>query len=275
MKRISLTWATLRVSFVTVVPRRFGVGAGGLQVGKSAIAAGVLAVLAYVAQMVIGLDMADWLFWTITSVGAIATLTTVWLADRRVATAHQAAEAATKNQRRAFEDVLVPLTINLGLIVSCNVRTERQALKQQTKLAIVALTANLIGPPDTRACFLEETPNPLPGMREVRCQSNLWSGRNVAPVTAFRECDRRGREVLKLLDEGTSQFVHDVAQLPPDLKPDSDTYKTYITCAVTAGDRSFGLLTVDCLKPGDLHQDDVTMVEVFARMLGVALAARR
>ncbi|WP_229843765.1 hypothetical protein [Streptomyces chryseus] len=243
--------------------------------GKGAIAAGILAVLAYVAQMVIGLDMADWLFWTITSIGAIATLTTVWLANRRVATAHQAAEAATKNQRRAFEDVLVPLALNLDQIVSNNNRADRQALKQQTKLAIVALTANLIGPPDARACFLEESPSPQPGAREIKCQNNLWVGRHVAPVTVFRECDRRGREVLKLLDEGTSQFVHDVDQLPPELKPDSDTYKTYITCAVTAGDTKFGLLTVDCLKPGDLHQDDVTLVEVFARMLGVALAARR
>lgn len=243
--------------------------------GKSAIAAGVLAVLAYVAQMVIGLDMADWLFWVITSIGATATLATVWLANRRVTTAHQAAEAATKNQRRAFEDVLVPLTINLGLIVSSTARAERQALKQQTKQAIVALAATFIGPPDTRACFLEETANTLPGMREVKCQNNLWSGRNVPPVTTFKESDIRGKELLQLLDEGTSQFVHDVDQLPASLKPDSDTYKTYITCAVTAGDKSFGLLTVDCLKPGDLHHDDVTMVEVFARMLGVALAAGR
>ncbi|OEJ42638.1 hypothetical protein AR457_10040 [Streptomyces agglomeratus] len=225
--------------------------------------------------MVIGLDMADWLFWTITSVGAIATLTTVWLANRRATTAHQAAEAATKNQRRAFEDVLVPLALNLDQIVSSNNRIERQALKQQTKLAIVGLTATFIDPPDTRACFLEETPNTLPGMREVKCQNNLWSGRNVAPVTVFKESDIRGKELLQLLDDGTSQFVHDVDQLPAALKPDSDSYKTYITCAVTAGGTSFGLLTVDCLKPGDLHQDDVTIVQVFARMLGVALAARR
>ncbi|MFD7247539.1 GAF domain-containing protein [Streptomyces massasporeus] len=243
--------------------------------GKGVIAAGVLAVLAYVAQMVIGLDMAGWAFWTITSVGAVATLTTVLLANRRVATSHQAAEAATKNQRRAFEDVLVPLALNLDHIVSSSDVTERRALKQQTKLAIVSLAANLIGPPDARACFLEETPNRAPGAREIKCQNALWFGRNVAPVTVFRETDRRGRELLKMLDEGTSLFVPDVDQLPHELKPDSDTYRTYITCAVTSGDRAFGLLAVDCLKPGDLHRDDVTMVEVFARMLGVALAARR
>lgn len=243
--------------------------------GKGVIAAGGLAVLAYVAQMVIGLGMASWAFWTITSVGAAATLTTILLANRRVVTAHQAAEAATKNQRRAFEDVLVPLALNLDQIVSSADVTERRALKQQTKLAIVSLTANLIGPPNARACFLEETPNRAPGSREIKCQNALWSGRNVAPVTVFRETDRRGRELLKMLDEGTSLFVSNVDELPPDLKPDGDTYKTYITTVVTAGDRAFGLLTVDCLGPGELHQDDVTMVEVFARMLGVALAARR
>ena len=243
--------------------------------GKGVIAAGVLAVLAYVAQMVIGLDMANWLFWTIISIGATATLTTIWLANRRVVTAHQAAEAATRNQRRAFEDVLVPLALNLDQIVSSADVAERRALKQQTKLAIVSLTANLIGPPDARSCFLEEIANLPPGAREIKCQNSLWFGRNIAPVTVFRETDRRGRELLKLLDEGTSRFVPDVDQLPQDLRPDSDSYKTYIASAVTAGNRSFGLLTVDCLKPGELQQDDVTMVEVFARMLGVALAVRR
>ncbi|CAM5459551.1 hypothetical protein SALBM135S_03855 [Streptomyces alboniger] len=247
----------------------------GLQVGKGVIAAGALAGLAYVAQMVIGLDMASWAFWTITSIGAAATLTAIWLANRRVETAHQAAKVATKNQRRAFEDVLVPLALNLDQIVSSSDASERRALKQQTKLAIVSLTANLIGPPDARACFLEETPNRAPGQREIRCQNALWSGRNVAPVTVFSETNRRGRDLLKLLDEGTSLFVDDVDRLPADLKPDSDSYKTYITSAVTAGDRAYGLLTVDSLRPGELHQDDVTMVEVFARMLGVALAARR
>ncbi|WP_251094530.1 GAF domain-containing protein [Streptomyces sp. Caat 7-52] len=242
--------------------------------GKGMIGAGGLAVLAYVAQMVIGLDMANWLFWTITSIGALATLTTVLMANRRVVTAHQAAEAATKNQRRAFEDVLVPLALNLGQIVSTATAAERRALKQQTKLAIVALTANLIGPSNARACFLEETANRPPGQREIKCHNNLWSGRNGAPVTIFRESDRRGRELLKMMDEGKSLFVPDVDQLPADLKPDSDSYRTYITCPVSAGDTAFGLLTVDCVKPGDLHQDDVTMVEVFARMLGVALAVR-
>ncbi|MEU8602647.1 GAF domain-containing protein [Streptomyces parvulus] len=260
---------------MTAVRWRFPPGVGGFKVGKGVIAAGGLAVLAYVAQMVIGLDMADWLFWTITSVGAAATLTTVLLANRRVVTAHQAAEAATRKQKRAFEDVLVPLALNLDQIVSGGGGAERRALKQQAKLAIVALTANFIGPPSTRACFLEETPNRPQGQREIKCQNNLWTGRNIAPVTTFRECDRRGRELLKLLDEGQSLFVSDVDQLPPDLKPDSDSYRTYITCAVTAGETAFGLLTVDCLNPGDLHQEDVTMVEVFARMLGVALVARR
>ncbi|MFF3166798.1 GAF domain-containing protein [Streptomyces sp. NPDC003273] len=244
----------------------------GLLVGKGVVSLGVLAVLAYLAQMIIGLDMADWEFWTITSVGTAATALTVVLANQRVITAHQAAEAATKNQRKAFEDVLVPLALNLVQIASTPNNAERRALKQQTKLAIVALTANLIGPAEARACFLEETPTSTPGAREVRCLNNLWAGRSVAPVTTFKETDQRGRELLKLLDDGASQFVPDVDQLLPPLRPDSDSYKTYITCSVKVGDRSFGLLTVDCPNPGDLQQDDVTMVEVFARMLGVALA---
>ncbi|MFB6438833.1 hypothetical protein ACFCVY_18940 [Streptomyces sp. NPDC056411] len=243
--------------------------------GWGAFSAGTLAVLAYVAQMVIGLGMPTWLFWLIVGIGCLATLATVWLANRRVTTANEAAKAATKNQRRAFEDVLVPLASNLGEIVSSSTKAERVALQQQTKQAIVSLTATLIGPPDARACFLEQVPGTAAGHREVKCRNSLWSGRNVAPVTTFRETDLRGKELLKLLDDGTSTFVEDVDKLPDALKPDSDTYKTYIACAVTVGNESFGILAVDCLRPGDLHKDDVTMVGVFARMLGVALAVKK
>ncbi|MFF8786461.1 hypothetical protein [Streptomyces sp. NPDC015125] len=253
-----------------------GLGTGeGLHMGWGAFSAGALAVLAYVAQMVIGLDMATWLFWVITGVGSVATVATVWLASRRVTTANEAAKAATKNQRRAFEDVLVPLASNLGQIVSSPTKAERNALQQQTKQAIVSLTASLIGPQDVRACFLEQVPGTPAGQREVKCRNSLWSGRNVAPVTTFRETDLRGKELLKLLDDGTSTFVENVDLLPAALKPDSDSYKTYIACAVTAGDESFGVLAVDGLRSGDLHQDDVTMVGVFARMLGVALAVKK
>ncbi|MGY5123176.1 GAF domain-containing protein [Streptomyces nigrescens] len=224
--------------------------------------------------MVIGLKMPGWLYTTITALGALAVLAAVVLADRRVTTARQAAAAATRNQRKAFEDVLVPIVNLLGDIVSSD-RTQRPALKQQMKLSIVTLIAQLVGPADTRACFLEEVPNTVPGQREIKCQNHLWSGRGEPPVTTFREQDVRGKELLKLLDEGADIFVPDVDQLHASLRPDSHTYKTYISTAVKVGDASLGVLTVDCLRPGDLTKDDTKLVAVFARLLGAALAVKR
>ncbi|MEU8570988.1 hypothetical protein AB0C51_22035 [Streptomyces pathocidini] len=218
--------------------------------------------------------MPGWLYTTIIIVGTVAVLGAVLLADRRVATARQAAAAATRNQRRAFEDVLVPIVNLLGEIISSD-RMQRRALKQQMKLSVVILTAQMVGPPDARACFLEEVANAAPGQREVKCHNGLWSGRGEPPVTVFREQELRGKELLKLLDEGADVFVPNVDQLPQALRPDSNTYKTYISTAVKVGDTSMGVLSIDCLKPGDLNEDDTKLVAVFARLLGAALAVKR
>ncbi|MFI1966724.1 GAF domain-containing protein [Streptomyces pathocidini] len=80
---------------------------------------------------------------------------------------------------------------------------------------------------------------------------------------------------MKLLDEGADVFVPNVDQLPQALRPDSNTYKTYISTAVKVGDTSMGVLSIDCLKPGDLNEDDTKLVAVFARLLGAALAVKR
>lgn len=243
--------------------------------GWGAVVAAILAVMSYIAQMVIGLTMPRWLYWTIMVVGAIAVLATVCFADRRVVTARQAAAAATRNQRKAFEDVLVPIGNLLGEIVSAGDRSRRAVLKQQMKLSIVTLTAQMVGPNSARACFLEEVQGTLPGQREVKCQDHLWSGRGEPPVTTFREQELRGKELLNLLDAGADVFVEDVDQLPDALKPDSSTYKTYISAAVKVGDSPLGVLAVDCLKPGDLTRDDTKLVAVFALLLGTALAVKR
>jgi GAF domain-containing protein len=242
--------------------------------GKSVVAAGGLAVTPYLAQMIVGLGMPTWAFWTTTSVGAAATLLTVWLANRRVGTAAEAAEAATARQRRAFEDALVPLTLNLQQIVSAR-GLERTRLQQQVKLAIVSLAANLLGTDRTRACFLELS-DTTPGQRELRCLNQVWAGGTVPPSTPFRETEPLGRRMLEQLDTGRSVFVEDIGRLRPRLRPQgAPRYRTFISSPVKAGDTSYGILAVDCPEPGDLSKDDVTMVEVFARMLSVALAVGR
>jgi GAF domain-containing protein len=70
--------------------------------------------------------------------------------------------------------------------------------------------------------------------------------------------------------------VENVDALAPELRPETDSYKTYITATITAaGKDAFGVLCVDAPNPGDLRKEDIRLVEVLARLLGAALAVRR
>ncbi|MFF7388915.1 GAF domain-containing protein [Streptomyces scabiei] len=242
--------------------------------------------MAYTVPIVLGLGLKlpMWIALTIIAVGVVATGTTVVLSRREVVvarrdlnTAEQAAADAAENARCAMEDVLTVLVHHIGEIVSANGKSARSPLQQQMKLAIVALTAGLIGPANTRACVLELDPeSQVTGVREMKCLAGLWVGRSEAPRTVFREDQARGASLLKLMDDRKSIFVESVDVLAPELRPETDAYKTYITATITAaGKDAFGVLCVDAPNPGDLRREDVRLVEVLARLLGAALAVRR
>ena len=55
--------------------------------------------------------------------------------------------------------------------------------------------------------------------------------------------------------------------------PGASEYKTFICAAVFAGERVFGILTVDSLRVGDLTDDDLDLARIFAQLLGTGLAA--
>ncbi|MFH9405258.1 GAF domain-containing protein [Streptomyces sp. NPDC017638] len=259
----------------------------GLRVGWGTATMGTLGVVTYVAPIVLGLGLKlpIWIAMTIMGVGVLATVATVIMsrqeavaARRDLVTAEQAAKAAAERARGAMEDVLTVLVHHIGEIVSANSKSARSPLQQQMKLAIVSLTAQLIGPENARACVLEIAPaSPgSPGVREMKCLAGLWMGRAEAPRTVFREDQARGASLLKLMDDRKSTFVENVDALAPELRPETDSYKTYITATITAaGKDAFGVLCVDAPNPGDLRKEDIRLVEVLARLLGAALAVRR
>ncbi|MFF4710169.1 GAF domain-containing protein [Streptomyces eurythermus] len=258
----------------------------GLRVGWGTATMGTLGVVTYVAPIVLGLGLKlpIWLAMTIMAVGVIATVATVIVsrreavaARRDLVTAEQAAKAAAERARGAMEDVLTVLVHHIGEIVSANSKSTRSQLQQQMKQAIVSLTAQLIGPDNARACVLEVDPaSQGTGVREMKCLNGLWMGRAEAPRTVFREDQARGASLLKLMDDRKSTFVENVDALDPTLRPETDSYKTYITATITAaGKDAFGVLCVDAPCPGNLRKEDIRLVEVLARLLGAALAVRR
>ena len=257
-----------------------------LRVGRVTAVMGTLGVVAYVVPIVLGLGlkMRPWISITIMVLGVLATVVAIIVSRREAAaarrdviTAEEAARVATENQRRAMEDVLTVLVHHIGEIVSANGKTARNPLQQQMKQAIVALTAGLIGRGNTRACVLELDPaSQASGTREMKCLAGLWFGRSDAPRTVFREDQPRGASLLKLMDDRKSTFVENVGDLPPEFRPETDSYKTYITATITAaGKEAFGVLCVDAPNAGDLRREDVRLVEVLARLLGAALAVKR
>lgn len=244
------------------------------RLGWGTIGAGLLGVAAYISQMIIGLNMPVWLFVGITAIGTVATASSLVLARRGVLTARKAAETAAAKQRKAMQDVLVPLVAHLGQIVSSGGGNDRKILQQQMKQAILALTTVVMGVEESRTCLLEQVSNCPPGNRELKCLNTLWHGRGDTPTAVFKESEVRGKELFDLMDAGKSIFVADVAELPTSQQPTNNTYRTCIAATVLAGDDRFGMLTIDSPKVGALSKEDVRLVEVLARLLGAALAVK-
>ena len=76
---------------------------------------------------------------------------------------------------------------------------------------------------------------------------------------------------MDIIDTRDARLVEDVD--PSDLagwSAGASEYKTFICAAVFAGQRVFGILTVDSLHLGDLTDDDLDMARLFAHLLAPA-----
>jgi GAF domain-containing protein len=85
----------------------------------------------------------------------------------------------------------------------------------------------------------------------------------------------RGDKALDfVLDpESKSLFIPNLKkEKPEDYGGSGNGYNTFISSQISSGTAAYGMLTVDAAKTGDLTEDDIHVVELFAGVLAIAFA---
>ncbi|MDN5934310.1 MAG: GAF domain-containing protein [Pseudonocardia sp.] len=241
-----------------------------------------VAVAAATAAWVLGAvvnDLSGWPFALTASAGAVLTGVAVGLplygqrrARSRARSAERIAEEAAARIQLVLDDALEPLAYLLGRISDQPRRVrgrELQELQGQAKVVVLAAAAEVLGADRLRSCFFALTAD-----RPPRLVPDGFHGRAEAPAATFVAGTGRGDFALGLLARREDLFCADVtADPPPGWRPGGHTYRTFIAVPVATEARAFGILTIDGVQVGDLGQDDVAAVRIFARLLAIALNA--
>ena len=236
---------------------------------------GVCGAGAYLFQIVVGLDVAAWLRWTLSSVGSVLLAVSVAVPliqesrkDKERKAALRLANEATATYDRQMHRILIPVSGMLAEIISASTDHDREIQKGQMKQAIVGYALDNIDGTEPRSSFYEYQPGPP---RELTC-TTLWKGRVRAPRQKFIEGTEAGNAAFHVLEDRVTKFVSDANTAPPPGWPADRDYETYIQAPVYNGEKVFGLLCVDAPRAGELEDRDIRLMEFLAQMLGCALA---
>lgn len=250
--------------------------------GRAGRVARPVAVAAATTAWVLGAvvnDLSGWSFALTASGGAVLTALAVGLpllaerrASARAATAEQVAEDAAARMQLVLDDALEPLAYLIGRIVDrprWSRGRELLELQGQAKVVVLAAAAEVLGSARLRSCYFA-----LVEDRPPRLEPAGFHGRAEAPRTTFVAGTPLGDYALGLLARREDLFCRDVRAVPPPgWEPGGHEYRTFLAVPVATEARGFGIITIDGLQVGDLTEDDVAAVRVFARLLAIALNA--
>ena len=97
-------------------------------------------------------------------------------------------------------------------------------------------------------------------------------GRGSTPLP-FTAGNVRGDRALALVAHGGHLFVADLdKEKPREWKGSGSDYRTFITAAITNGQFSFGMVTLDAPHADDLGENDKHLVLLVADLLAIAFA---
>lgn len=241
-----------------------------------------VAVAAATAAWVLGAllnGLSGWWFALTTVAGAALTAVAVGLplltarrATVRAATAEQIAEDAAARMHLVLDDALEPLAYLIGRITDrprWSRGRELLELQGQAKAVVLAAAAEVLGTDRLRACYFALIEDRPPQLVPAG-----FHGRAEPPRTTFVGGTTLGDYALGLLERREDLFCRDVAaDPPPGWEPGGHEYRTFLAVPVATEARAFGIVTIDGLQVGDLTEDDVVAVRVFARLLAIALNA--
>jgi GAF domain-containing protein len=223
--------------------------------------------------------LTGWSFALTVAAGAVLTGLSVGLplyaarrASAQAATAARIAEDAAARMHLVLGDALEPLTYLIGRITDrprFSRSRELMELQGQAKAVVLSAAAEVLGAERLRSCYFALTED-----RPPRLVPAGFHGRAEAPRTTFVGGTPVGDYALDLLARREDLFCPDVRASPlPEWQPGGHAYRTFLVVPVATEAQAFGILTIDGLQVGDLTENDVAVVRVFARLLAAALNA--
>lgn len=244
-----------------------------------AVLAALCASTAYVAQIRAGANLPDWVAWTLTLTGAVATVVALLLPARQTWAEVQAredaenlAETAVATYRLALNSVLLPLTDLFDRIMTAPDEKGRIEAQGAAKHAVVNCAVQFINIPYTRSCFFEYKSHNTGRKKKTLVCDNIYAGRDSRPRTTFSSTDPNHAEIFKFLEAREPTFEQDLDKKGPLCFPASRDYKTYIAVPVATSTEIFGLLTIDALHADQLQPKHQKEMRLLAQLLGIALA---
>lgn len=212
--------------------------------------------------------------------GVVATLLTglVTLVERRslardARAVAKLAEEAEAQLRLAFGDSLLPLVHALGGMHRTQAGEAKERLRGVAEAALLQASTQLIKGDRVRACYFKL--RDADAAQPRRLVPGLWSGRAPSPRHVFTEGSLDGDAVLAMLDHQQRRFHRDVhTDPPPGWEGTTSGYRTFVSVPVVAGERCYGMFTVDTLQPGDLDdEEEVGLIDLLADLLAAVLSA--
>lgn len=190
----------------------------------------------------------------------------------RIVAAEQIAAERLAEYKVTTNDMLIPLSLAVTDVVAAPTVTARREARQSLRQMTVGFAAEYVGPERSRSCFYDLADDPQTGDRMLRLRA--WHGRNRQPRTRFDPANPAEAQVFALVDSLDSMIVTDVQEVHLLGWTDVAEYRTFVAVTVCAGETPLGLLTVDSLRPGDLTEEDLDLVRLFAQLLAAGLSAR-
>jgi len=254
----------------------------------------LLAAAVFTASVVAGDDKSEyqglalWLGMVLAVMVVLVTASETVLNEREKNKARGEAVRTAAQLRLLYNDVLAQMSTPLGHLAkehadayaatgaiapTALVNARRNDVKDVLRSVLtgaVMLTAP-VGPaglPTARSAFYQLQPGTNPGFTLA---PQGWAGRPMQPRSPID-------------DEHVSHFLHGILRprkafhagtatgLRSVLRPLSTEYRSVIAVPVVAGDREFGVLTVDAPGAADLTVAHVRLLQCLADILGAALA---
>lgn len=234
---------------------------------------------AWITQIYFSEDLSALTQASLVAIGVLASALTVLLPAleirrerRRIVAAEQMAADRLAEYKVTTNDMLIPLSLAVTDVLTTSSGAARREARQSLRQMTVDFAAEYVGPERSRSCFYGLEDDPATGARTLRLRA--WHGRNKPPRPRFDPADEVDSQVFALVNSLDSMIVRDVQEVHQLGWTDLSEYRTFIAVTVCAGEQPLGLLTLDSLRAGDLSEEDLDLVRLFAQLLAAGLSVR-